>query len=349
MYSFDPQTSDPLNPRMPASFAAGADSDGPGMLPLAWEEPEVVEEQAAPVEDPIQLYLNEIGQVALLTAAQEVSLAQRIEAGKAARAELDDERYASHAERSALEQGIADGQQARQELIQANLRLVVSVAKKYIGHQLSFLDLVQEGNLGLMRAVEKFDWRKGNRFSTYATWWIRQSVSRSLAEHGRLIRLPVHLGEMIGQVRRTMHQLEQTLERPPSPDEIATALGITPRKVKRLLTAAITPLSLEQPVGPDGDTFIGEMLADDEQRTPVEQATQHLLYQDIHAALGTLPERERKVLQLRYGLMDGKRRTLEEVGAAFGITRERTRQIEAEAMRHLRAPEWELRLGGYLD
>lgn len=314
-----------------------------------WEEPEGVEEDATPVDDSIQLYLNEIGQVSLLNAKQEVDFAQRIERGKAAQARLTEEAYESRQEQTELEATVEDGNLARQELIQANLRLVVSVAKKYIGHQLSFLDLVQEGNLGLMRAVEKFDWRKGNRFSTYATWWIRQSVSRSLAEHGRLIRLPVHLGEMIGQVRRTMYQLEQNLERPATHEEIATALGISTRKVKRLLTAAITPLSLEQPLGPDGDTFIGEMLADAEEHTPVEQATQHLLYQDIHDALHTLPERERRVLQLRYGLEDGKRRTLEEVGAAFGITRERTRQIEAEAMRHLRGPDWEQRLVGYLD
>jgi len=244
---------------------------------------------------------------------------------------------------------VADGALARQELIEANLRLVVSVAKKYIGHQLSFLDLVQEGNLGLMRAVEKFDWRKGNRFSTYATWWIRQSVSRALAEHGRLIRLPVHLGEMIGQVRRTMHQLEQALERPPTPEEIAESLGVTPRKIKRLLTAAITPLSLEQPMGPDGDTFIGEMLADADEHTPVEIAMERLLLDDVHAALLELPERERRVLQLRYGLVDGKARTLEEVGATFGITRERTRQIEAEAMQQLRTPLIGERLHGYLE
>lgn len=328
-------------------------------VPGAWQQAEPTAadlaeasaqvEDTTPLDDSIQMYLNEIGQVQLLIAAQEVSIAQRMERGHAARAELNLEHYATGDERQALEAAITDGALGRQELIQANLRLVVSVAKRYIGHQMSFLDLVQEGNLGLMRAVEKFDWRKGNRFSTYATWWIRQSVSRSLAEHGRLIRLPVHLGEMIGQVRRVMHQLEQTLERPATHEEIAEALGITTRKVKRLLTAAITPLSLEQPVGAEGDTYIGEMLADSEEHTPVELATQHLLYQDIHEALRTLPERERKVLQLRYGLMDGKRRTLEEVGATFGITRERTRQIEAEAMRHLRAPEWEQRLGGYLD
>ncbi|MDP9309995.1 MAG: sigma-70 family RNA polymerase sigma factor [Chloroflexota bacterium] len=335
---------------MQAKYTAdSAEADGVGTSYGWYEaapEPEV-EEQREPAEDAIQLYLREIGQVSLLTAAQEVSLAQRIERGKEARQQLDESVTGS--ERVRLEAIIADGALARQELIQANLRLVVSVAKRYIGHQLSFLDLVQEGNLGLMRAVEKFDWRKGNRFSTYATWWIRQAVSRSLAEHGRLIRLPVHLGEMIVQVRRTMHQLEQALERPPTPEELADALGISVRKVKRLLTAAITPVSLEQPIGPDGDTFIGEMLSDDHENGPMELATQNLLYHDIHAALGELPERERRVLTLRYGLEDGKRRTLEEVGAAFGITRERTRQIEADAMRRLRAPEVGQRLHGYLE
>ena len=337
--------------RFSAHDAEPRDDSADVLLTSGWDEPETmeVEEEAVPVEDAIQLYLHEIGQHALLTAAQEVSIAQRIERGKEAAEQLQNGVLHTPAHRAALETAKADGALARQELIQANLRLVVSVAKKYIGHQLSFLDLVQEGNLGLMRAVEKFDWRKGNRFSTYATWWIRQSVSRALAEHGRLIRLPVHLGEMIGQVRRTMHQLEQVLERPPTPEEIAEALGVTPRKIKRLLTAAIQPLSLEQPMGPDGDTFIGEMLADADEHTPVEIATQRLLFRDVHAALLELPERERKVLQLRYGLEDGKLRTLEEVGAAFGITRERTRQIEAEAMRRLREPDVGQRLVDYLE
>jgi len=307
------------------------------------------EEEGGATEDPIQLYLREIGQVSLLSADQEVDLAQRIERGKAALAKLDEHTLLSPFERTELTKHVSDGAQARQELIQANLRLVVSIAKKYIGHQLSFLDLVQEGNLGLMRAVDKFDWRKGNRFSTYATWWIRQAVSRSLAEHGRLIRLPVHLGEMIGQVRRTMQQLEQALERPPTHEELATALGISTRKVKRLLTAAVMPISLEQPVGPDGDTFMGEMLADERDNGPMEIATQNMLYDDVYEALSSLSERERRVIALRYGLEDGKRRTLEEVGAAFGITRERTRQIEAEAMRRLRAPDIGQRLRAYLE
>ncbi len=334
---------------MQAKYTA-ENAEGGGGMSFGWDEQPVEHEAEGkhePAEDATQLYLREIGQVSLLTAEQEVWLAQRIERGKEARQQLDEDM--SGAERTRLEGLVADGGLARQELIQANLRLVVSVAKKYIGHQLSFLDLVQEGNLGLMRAVEKFDWRKGNRFSTYATWWIRQAVSRSLAEHGRLIRLPVHLGEMIVQVRRTMYQLEQALERPPTPEELADALGISVRKVKRLLTAAITPVSLEQPVGPDGDSYIGEMLSDDREDGPMETATQNLLYRDIHAALRELPERERRVLAMRYGLEDGKRRTLEEVGAAFGITRERTRQIEADAMRRLRAPEVGQRLQGYLE
>jgi RNA polymerase primary sigma factor len=337
--------------RFPADDVDLHEGDADVLIADAWgdTEPLEVEDEAVPVEDAIQLYLHEIGQHALLTAAEEVSIAQRIERGREATEELREAAALSPIQRAALETLVADGALARQELIQANLRLVVSVAKKYIGHQLSFLDLVQEGNLGLMRAVEKFDWRKGNRFSTYATWWIRQSVSRALAEHGRLIRLPVHLGEMIGQVRRTMHQLEQALERPPTPEEIAEALGVTPRKIKRLLTAAVQPLSLEQPMGPDGDTFIGEMLADADEHAPVEVATQHLLYDDVHAALLGLPERERRVLQLRYGLEDGKLRTLEEVGAAFGITRERTRQIEAEAIRQLRRPEVGQKLHDYLE
>src|SRR3954451_21251594 len=257
--------------KLSANYAEPRDDDTGTALASDWDEAEAVEveDESVPVEDAIQLYLHEIGQHTLLTAAEEVSIAQRMERGKEAAQQLENDPLLTVSHRAALETSVADGQLARQELIQANLRLVASVAKKYIGPQLSFLDLVQEGNLGLMRAVEKFDWRKGNRFSTYATWWIRQSVSRSLAEHGRLIRLPVHLGEMIGKVRRTMHQLEQVLERPATPEEIAEALGVTPRKIKRLLTAAITPLSLEQPMGPDGDTFIGEMLADADEHTPI--------------------------------------------------------------------------------
>jgi RNA polymerase primary sigma factor len=304
---------------------------------------------ATPMEDSVQLYLREIGQVALLSADDEVAFAQAIGAGTAARLELLRHEYQTWNERIALERLIAQGDEARRRLIQANLRLVVSIAKKYRGSPLSFMDLVQEGNIGLMRAVEKFDHTKGNRFSTYATWWIRQAVTRAIAEQSRLIRLPVHLSDAIGQLRRVMHQLEQALEREPTPEEIGQALGVSAHKVSRLLQAAAQPISLEQPVGNDNEGHIGEFLADDESTTPVEIAAQRMLQQDLIQALMELPERERAILQLRYGLTDGRRRTLEEVGVTFGITRERTRQIEAEALRHLRAPHVGARLQAYLE
>jgi RNA polymerase primary sigma factor len=302
-----------------------------------------------PMEDSVQLYLREIGQVSLLTAADEVALAQEIASGREARQRLQRLEHWTWSERIALEREVALGDEARRRLIQANLRLVVSVAKKYLGSSLSFMDLVQEGNIGLMRAVEKFDYTKGNRFSTYATWWIRQAVSRAIAEQSRLIRLPVHLSDAISQLRRVTHQLEQALGREPMPEETAEALGVSVRKVRRLMQAAAQPISLEQPLGNDGEGHVGEMLADDESETPMEIAAQRMLQQDLIQALMELPERERAILQLRYGLADGRRRTLEEVGVTFGITRERTRQIEAEALRHLRSPKVGDRLQAYLE
>ncbi len=244
---------------------------------------------------------------------------------------------------------VEDAADARRHLIQSNLRLVVSVAKKYIGGPLSFMDLVQEGNIGLMRAVEKFDILRKNRFSTYATWWIRQAVTRSIAEQSRLIRLPVHLSDAISQMRRATRILEQGLSREPTSDEIAVALGISDRKVRRLLQASAQPISLEQPISSDGEGHIGELLADEMSDSPNDIATRRMLQADVATALLELPERERAILQLRYGMVDGRRRTLEEVGAAFGITRERTRQIEADALRQLRAPHFGERLQGYLD
>lgn len=248
-----------------------------------------------------------------------------------------------------LQSRIEDAADARRHLIQANLRLVVSVAKKYIGGPLSFMDLVQEGNIGLMRAVEKFDILRKNRFSTYATWWIRQAVTRAVAEQGRLIRLPVHLSDAISQMRRATRVLEQGLSREPTSDEIAVALGISDRKVRRLLQASAQPISLEQPINNDGEGHIGELLADELSDSPNDVATRRMLQADVAMALLELPERERAILQLRYGMVDGRRRTLEEVGAAFGITRERTRQIEAGALRQLRAPHLSARLEGYLE
>lgn len=305
--------------------------------------------RAEPTEDSVQIYLREIGQVALLNAADEVALACDIADGEDARRQLQHHSYRTWNERAALEHALARGEEARRKLIQANLRLVVSVAKKYMGGSLSFMDLVQEGNIGLMRAVEKFDYHKGNRFSTYATWWIRQAVTRAIAEQSRLIRLPVHLSDAISQLRRATHQLEQAFGREPVLEEIAEALGISLRKVRRLMQAAAQPISLEQPLGNGGEGHIGELLADDESDTPMEIATRRMLQEDLTQALMGLPERERAILQLRYGLTDGRRRTLEEVGVAFGITRERTRQIEADALRHLRNPDVGERLHAYLE
>jgi len=302
------------------------------------------------LDDSVQLYLHEIGQVPLLTAEEEYALAQQIARGQEARVRLDNEQYRSGDDRMALEREIALTDDARRKLIQANLRLVVSVAKKYIGRSMSFMDLVQEGNIGLMRAVEKFDYRRGNRFSTYATWWIRQAVTRALAEQSRLIRLPVHLSDSIMRLRRVVHSLEQKLEREPTYEEIAQALGMSLRKVKRLMRASTQPISLEQPVkSNDREGRIVEMLADDNLDTPIEIAAQHMLKSELATVLNDLPERERNILLMRYGLQDGRRRTLEEVGVAFGITRERTRQIEAEALRRLRHPSVGKRLQGYLE
>ena len=302
-----------------------------------------------PIEDPIQMYLREIGQVSLLNAVDELLLAEAIARGHEAQQQVAHQATLTVYERIAMERDLGRAEEARRQLIQANLRLVVSIAKKYIGSPLSFMDLVQEGNIGLMRAVEKFDYTRGNRFSTYATWWIRQAISRAIAEQSRLIRLPVHLSEAIGQLRRTSRQLEQLLEREPTPEEVAAVLETSVHKVRRLMQASVQPISLEQPIGADGEGFFGELLADETADTPVEIATQRMMEYDLLQALAALPERERKILRLRYGLEDGRRHTLEEVGFAFGITRERTRQIEADALRHLRSPEIGAQLQAYLE
>ena len=302
-----------------------------------------------PSMDSVQHYLQEIGRVSLLSAAEEIELAERIERSKAAIGRLESTEDVSPQLRFALMRDIQDGDDARRHLIQANLRLVVSIAKKYVGRGLSLLDLIQEGNIGLMRAVEKFDYHKGNRFSTYATWWIRQAVTRSIAEQGRTIRLPVHMSESVGQVKRASERLSQVLERQPTAEEIAVALGQTIERVERVLEAARRPVSLETPVGEDGEHTLGDFLQDDVQTTPSDFASRQLLRRDLADALDHLSERERRIIDLRYGLLDGQRRTLEEVGRVLGMTRERARQIEAEALRRLRAPDVGQHLRDYLE
>jgi RNA polymerase primary sigma factor len=301
------------------------------------------------LDDPVRMYLQEIGQVPLLSAEQEVILAKQMEAGDRARTRLQREEYQSWQERFVMEQQVARGGEARQHLIQANLRLVVSIAKKYTSYGLTMMDLVQEGNIGLMRAVEKFDYTKGHKFSTYATWWIRQAITRAIADQSRTIRLPVHMGEAISQVKRTSHKLQQSMEREPTPEEIADAMGISPTKVRRTLEASMHPLSLEMPVGQEGEGRMGDFIEDERISTPADAAASSMLREQIEEVLQKLPERERKIIQLRYGLKDGRYRTLEEVGVEFGITRERIRQIEAVALRKLRHPHLGKKLRGYLD
>jgi RNA polymerase primary sigma factor len=301
------------------------------------------------LDDPVRMYLQEIGQVPLLLAEQEVTLAKQMESGDRARARLQREEYQSWHECFMLEQQLERGNEARQHLIQANLRLVVSIAKKYTSYGLTMMDLVQEGNIGLMRAVEKFDYTKGHKFSTYATWWIRQAITRAIADQSRTIRLPVHMGEAISQVKRTSHKLQQSMQREPTPEEIADAMGISANKVRRTLEASMHPLSLEMPVGQEGEGRMGDFIEDERISTPADAAAASLLREQIEEVLQKLPERERKIIQLRYGLKDGRYRTLEEVGVEFGITRERIRQIEAVALRKLRHPHLGKKLRGYLE
>ena len=316
---------------------------------------EVPSERAEPgdavavgVSDSVRLYLQEIGETDLLTMQEEVWLAKRIERGKLAAERLASVDLPSE-ERAALEADKLDGERARAHLIQANLRLVVSVAKKYVGRGLSFLDLIQEGNIGLMKATDKFDYTRGYKFSTYATWWIRQAITRAISDQSRTIRLPVHVGETINRVKKTGHRLQQILEREPTQEEIARAMDISDEKVRQVLDVSRHPVSLEAPVGQEGDAFLGEFIEDDSLPPPLEIASQRLLKSQISDALAKLTERERKIIVLRFGLEDGRFRTLEEVGREFGITRERIRQIEAKALRKLRHPTHSRKLRGYLD
>jgi RNA polymerase primary sigma factor len=280
------------------------------------------------LDDPVRMYLKEIGRVPLLSMEQEKSLAMRIEAG-----ELELRRNGAADSRV-----IDSGEEAKRQLTEANLRLVVSIAKKYVGRGMLFLDLIQEGNLGLIRAVEKFDYRKGYKFSTYATWWIRQAITRALADQARTIRIPVHMVETINRLIKVSRQLLQELGREPSVEEIAEAMALTPEKVREVMKISQEPISLETPIGEEEDSHLGDFIEDQEAVAPAEAASVMLLKEKMQDVLQNLTERERKVLVLRFGLEDGHQRTLEEVGQEFGVTRERIRQIEAKALRKLRHP-----------
>jgi RNA polymerase primary sigma factor len=273
------------------------------------------------ITDPVRMYLKEIGRVNLLTAEEETDLAKRVERGD---------------------------QKAKDRLISSNLRLVVSIAKKYVGRGLSLLDLIEEGNIGLMRAVEKFDWRKGYKFSTYATWWIRQAITRAIADQARTIRIPVHMVETINRFIRVSRMLMQELGREPTPEEIAQEMEIEPDKVREIIKVSQQPTSLEAPVGEEKDSTLGDFIPDEEIR-PEDQASVELLKSHLSEVLDTLNDREKKVLKLRFGLEDGRQRTLEEVGREFGVTRERIRQIEAKALRKLRHPTRSKKLKDYLE
>ena len=313
------------------------------------------------IEDPVRMYLKEIGVVPLLEADEEIEIAKRMEAGNEKQEENNSlkeelEKATTAKKKESIEKKIKanqaiidDGKEAAKELSQANLRLVVSIAKRYVGRGMLFLDLIQEGNLGLIKAVEKFDYRKGYKFSTYATWWIRQAITRAIADQARTIRIPVHMVETINKIIRVNRQLLQELGREPSPAEIAEKMDMPEEKVREILKISQEPVSLETPIGEEEDSHLGDFIQDDNVPVPAEQAAFTMLREQLDEILDTLTDRERKVLTLRFGLIDGRQRTLEEVGREFSVTRERIRQIEAKALRKLRHPSRSKRIKDYLD
>ena len=304
-------------------------------------------------DDPVRMYLKEIGKVNLLSSDEEIELAQAMDAGNAAKEQLAELQAAGEeipAEVQAeLDKAIKKGERAKQRLAEANLRLVVSIAKRYVGRGMQFLDLIQEGNLGLIKAVEKFDYTKGYKFSTYATWWIRQAITRAIADQARTIRIPVHMVETINKVIRVSRQLLQELGHDPTPEEIAEEMSMPVERVREILKIAQEPVSLETPIGEEEDSHLGDFIPDDDAPVPAEAASQTLLKEQLADVLKTLTPREEKVLRLRFGLEDGRPRTLEEVGKEFNVTRERIRQIEAKALRKLRHPSRSKKLRDFLD
>lgn len=312
------------------------------------------------VEDPVRMYLKEIGKVPLLSADEEIELAQNMEDGAVATEKInvlkgrldgasEEEKAEIKAEIKTLQRDVDKGADAKKRLAEANLRLVVSIAKRYVGRGMLFLDLIQEGNLGLIKAVEKFDYKKGYKFSTYATWWIRQAITRAIADQARTIRIPVHMVETINKLIRVSRQLLQELGREPSPEEIAKEMSMPVERVREILKISQEPVSLETPIGEEEDSHLGDFIKDDNVPVPADAAAFTLLKEQLEEVLGTLTEREQKVLTLRFGLEDGRARTLEEVGKEFNVTRERIRQIEAKALRKLRHPSRSRKLKDYLE
>lgn len=316
-------------------------------VPDFLEEEELLPDlEDVPSDDSVGLYLKEMACVPLLTLEEEIAIAERIAAGAAASKALP---HAEGAERERLAAIVEEGRLARDHIIRANTRLVVSIAKRYMGRGVPFLDLIQEGNLGLIRAVEKFDHKRGYRFSTYATWWIRQTIARAVADQGRTIRVPVHMSDRIRNVYRVVRQLEQELGRRPSIEEIALHLNLNPRKVEWMLKVSWRPLSLERPVGEEEESELGNFIEDESIPTPTQSAYQNLLREKVEEVLSTLTPREARVLRLRFGLQNGEQHTLEEVGQKFGLTRERIRQIEGRALRRLRHPRRSRHLRDFLQ
>jgi RNA polymerase primary sigma factor len=353
-----PEAADAAVPAAPEAAAIDPEAEPPASELVEEEEEDELEvvpddDNAGPSTDLVRAYLKEIGRVALLNAEQEVELAKRIEAGLFAAERLRQadcgELKINKALRKDYEWLTADGQRAKDHLLEANLRLVVSVAKRYTGRGMAFLDLIQEGNLGLIRAVEKFDYTKGYKFSTYATWWIRQAITRAMADQARTIRIPVHMVEQINKLTRVQRQMLQDLGREPTADELAKELDMTPDKVVEIQGYAREPVSLEQNVGDEGDSQLGDFIEDADAPIAAEVVSFGLLQRELDSVLKTLPEREAAVVALRFGLTDGQPRTLDEIGREFGLTRERIRQIEAKTLSKLRHPSRSQKLRDYLE